>query len=341
MPDVLGLDIGGANLKAATSDGFAVTLPFALWKQPEKLAGGLIDLLLRFPPTGPVAVTMTGELCDCFENKTAGVRHILTAIREAAGERPVYVWRNDGKWASVEHAMEDPLPVAAANWLAAATFAGRFLEEGLGWYLDLGSTTFDVVPLVDGLPIPLGRNDLTRLKAGELAYLGVGRTPVCAVVQTVDVDGVRLGVASELFATVQDAFVVCGAIKEDAEDASTADGRARTRPNALRRLARTLCSDLEELGEPAVVEMAEQIMTAFRKRIISRLEGTRPGKTPGAPDVGVILAGSGEFLLADILNRFGNENRPMISLAGKLGPRVSTALPAHAVAVLLSERLQR
>jgi len=339
MPDVLGLDIGGANLKAATTNGRALTLPFALWKQPQKLAGALTDLLLRFPPTTPLAVTMTGELCDCFEDKTAGVRHILTAVREAANDRPVFLWRNDARWASVSHAMEDPLPVAAANWFAAARFVGRFIEQGPAWYLDLGSTTFDLVPLQDGIPIPLGRTDLGRLKAGELAYLGVGRTPVCALVQTVDIDGVRLGLAAELFATVQDAFVVCHSVPEDADDHATADGRPRTRPHALQRLARLVCSDAAELGEPALVELAEQVLLALKKRVMSRLEMTRPRKELGAEDVGVILAGSGEFLLADVLGRLGNENRPVVSLAEQLGPDISAALPAHAVAVLLAERL--
>jgi probable H4MPT-linked C1 transfer pathway protein len=339
MPDVLGLDIGGANLKAATSTGKAVTLPFALWKQPEKLTGAVVDMLLRFPPTGPIALTMTGELCDCFESKAAGVRHILMAVRDAVGDRPVFVWRHDDKWASVSHGLEDPLPVAAANWLAAARFAGRYAEQGLCWFLDLGSTTFDLVPLLDGLPIPMGRTDLGRLKAGELAYLGVSRTPVCAVMNTVDVNGVRLGIAAELFATMQDVLVVCQVVPDDPDDRATADGQPRTRANALRRLARMVCSDVEELSEAGVVEMAEQTLAAFRKRILSRLEMVRPNAEPGSPDVGLILAGSGEFMLADIVASYRLPNRPIVSLAAQLGESLSTALPAYAVAVLLEERL--
>ena len=36
---VLGLDIGGANLKAAHTNGAARSRPFALWKNPGGLAG--------------------------------------------------------------------------------------------------------------------------------------------------------------------------------------------------------------------------------------------------------------------------------------------------------------
>src|SRR5581483_10934353 len=38
---VLGLDIGGANLKAAHSTGQAASVPFALWRDPERLADQL------------------------------------------------------------------------------------------------------------------------------------------------------------------------------------------------------------------------------------------------------------------------------------------------------------
>ncbi len=37
----LAFDIGGANLKAAHSDGSAVSFPFELWKRPDDLAGSL------------------------------------------------------------------------------------------------------------------------------------------------------------------------------------------------------------------------------------------------------------------------------------------------------------
>src|SRR5262249_51599322 len=49
-PTVLGLDVGGANLKAATNAGFAVQTPFALWKHPERLANALRRLINDVPP---------------------------------------------------------------------------------------------------------------------------------------------------------------------------------------------------------------------------------------------------------------------------------------------------
>ena len=86
---VLGLDIGGANLKAATAAGRAVSVPFALWKQPDALPAALASLVSQFPGIEDLAVTMTGELCDCFATKRDGVHAVIDAVVALAGERPV------------------------------------------------------------------------------------------------------------------------------------------------------------------------------------------------------------------------------------------------------------
>src|SRR5947208_12344274 len=84
MPrDAIGLDVGGANLKAATASGQAVTVPFELWRHPDRLPVQLAGIRDRWPDVSVVAVTMTGELCDCFPTKRDGVRHILAAVAAA------------------------------------------------------------------------------------------------------------------------------------------------------------------------------------------------------------------------------------------------------------------
>jgi len=346
MPAVLGLDIGGANLKAATSTGQAFTLPFPLWKQPDKLTGGIIELLLRLPHQGKVAVTMTGELCDCFPNKAAGVRHILAAVEDALRERPVFVWRNDGKWASIKHAIDDPQPVAAANWLASATYAGRYLTTCPGWFFDLGSTTLDMIPMLDGKPVPKGKTDLERLGAGELAYLGASRTPVTSLVQYLEIEGEAVTVAAEFFASLDDVMILSKHIVDDSKDRNTADGQPRTKEHARQRLARMVCADADELGDENIESMCEQIMDAFRKKLGSSLRIAHARRNDQLQDMrgGIIMAGSGEGFLAEELAEFvdqGAHTSPVISMAGRVGAELSTALAAYSVAILLSERQSR
>jgi probable H4MPT-linked C1 transfer pathway protein len=257
---------------------------------------------------------MTGELCDCFETKRQGVLSILDAVAQAADATPIQVWRNDGRFVSPSSAQLDPLPVAAANWLALATFVGRYAARGAALLIDIGSTTTDIVPLRDGSPVPVGRTDRDRLRSGELVYTGVRRTPVCAVLGS-------LG-AAELFATMHDVYLLLSAVPEDPADRKTADGRPATKAHAHARLARMVCADAESMSLNETVKLAHSV--------VERL--------PSLPEM-VIVSGSGEFLTLPLLTE-----QPKLSQCKKkrlsqlLGEEVSRAACAYAVAVLASEQ---
>jgi probable H4MPT-linked C1 transfer pathway protein len=328
---VLALDIGGANLKAAHSGGGARSVPFALWKTPQSLAAALHALLRDWPSFEFLAVTMTGELCDCFPTKGEGVAAILDAVLLAGVKVPLRVWMNDGRLVDVPTALDTPLRAAAANWLALATFAGRFAPLGPALVLDVGSTTTDIVPLLDGRPIPEGRSDPERLHCGELVYTGVRRTPLCAL----------LGgqVAAEFFATTLDAYLVLGQLPEDAADCDTADGRPATREFAESRLARMNCADLETSTHAERHDIAVRSARRQVQMIVHALE-TVTSRLPGPPE-NVILSGSGEFL-AEIAWRGQKSCLPCasLSLGERLGADVSRAACAYGLAVIASESVE-
>ncbi|MDB5310804.1 MAG: H4MPT-linked transfer pathway protein [Gemmataceae bacterium] len=332
---VLGLDIGGANLKAATPDKRAVSVPFALWKQPDRLPAALAELVGQFPDAEELAVTMTGELCDCFETKLDGVNAILTAVLNVSRSRPVWVWSTDGKFLNTEEARRDHLKVAAANWHALGTLAGQYSPHGLIMLVDVGSTTTDIIPIIDGTPAATGRTDPERLASEELVYVGVRRTPVCAIAGP--------GVAAELFATTHDVYLLLGKASPDPGDTETADGRPATCEMAHARLARMKCSD------PALmsVEQATDFAAEIHNRILARLDSAYR-RVIGGEAVGrlspqqrvvsrFVLSGSGEFLAREFLRTLRADNQPVISLTDKLGDRVASCAPAYAVAVLAAE----
>jgi probable H4MPT-linked C1 transfer pathway protein len=335
---VLGLDVGGANLKAAWSwcsrSGAAslraCSVPFALWREPARLRHRLRELLdsgLGIA-VDQVAVTMTGELCDCYATKREGVHAILDAVEQAAPV-PIRVWTTAGRFLSLAEAREAPLTVAAANWLALAAFAARFAgPSGPALLIDIGSTTTDLIPIVDGQPAPLGRTDAERLHSGTLVYTGARRTPVCAILGRM--------VAAELFATMLDVYLLLGEIPEDAVDTNTADGRPATRLAAEARLARMLGADLEtstreerlHLARWARLRQMEIILLALH-RVLDDL--------PGLPRT-VVLAGEGEFLAREMFCYQDVMRKPrIVSLTEQLGARVSRSACAHAVAVLAAE----
>ncbi|MGH9675661.1 MAG: hydantoinase/oxoprolinase family protein, partial [Candidatus Acidiferrum sp.] len=181
IASVLGLDIGGANLKAFHTAGTAKIVSFPLWRNPAGLADALDTIIESLPAAAIFAVTMTGELCDCFASKREGVNAILDAVIAVAAGVPVRVWRTEGGFAEPELARSAPLSIAAANWHALATFVGRLAARGPALSLDIGSTTTDIIPLLDGSPVAHGRTDPERLKYHELVYTGAQRTPICAL----------------------------------------------------------------------------------------------------------------------------------------------------------------
>src|SRR5437660_44533 len=72
----LGLDIGGANIKVADGNGFAVSSAFPLWQRPQQLAEVLRRLIAGAPKADHLAATMSGELADCYVTKADGVQAI-------------------------------------------------------------------------------------------------------------------------------------------------------------------------------------------------------------------------------------------------------------------------
>jgi probable H4MPT-linked C1 transfer pathway protein len=329
-PAILGLDIGGANLKAAHSSGLVILRPFELWKRPGDLRQTLTGLLDEFPPAELLAVTMTGELCDCFDTKRQGVHAILDAVAAAAGRTPVWVWRTEGGFAGVRAAQAAPLLVASANWHALATFAGRFLPSGTGVVLDVGSTTTDIVPLADGRPVPRGLTDPQRLACQELVYTGATRTPVCALLGS--------GGAAEWFATMLDVYLILGLIDEDASNDRTADGRPAMRAAAYSRLARMLCADAATINHARVTSLARQLCKAQTLLIRGALQRVARVSCH-QPYPWVLLSGSGEFvgrLALDLAPEYPSDH--VISLSTALGAPAARAACAYAVCRLAEEQ---
>jgi probable H4MPT-linked C1 transfer pathway protein len=324
----LGLDIGGANIKAAAADGRAWSEPFALWKDPDGLAAVLNELLARFPGCDELAVTLTGELCDCFATKREGVGRILDALFSVSGERPIRVWGTDGQFHSVEQAKDQSLSVAAANWHALATHLGRTIAREPSLLIDIGSTTADIIPILDGVPATFGKTDYDRLRGSELVYTGVRRTPVMAVLPE--------RAAAEYFAGMHDVYLVLGMTTEDATDTDTADQRPATAVLALARLARMLGGDCETLGEETIMAYA---VAAYQRQLATLSASVRRvlAGLPDEADIGtIVISGSGEFLARRVVREALPEfpERSIRSLHAEWGEALSACAPAYACALL-------
>jgi probable H4MPT-linked C1 transfer pathway protein len=313
------MDIGGANTKAAWLDRGALrtlSRPFEIWRDREALATVLRELAAEAGPAGTVAITMTAELSDAFRTKREGVAFVLDAARQALGE--VQVLTTAGELVPLEDARERPWDVAAANWVATAlAVAGAHADALL---IDVGSTTADVIPIAAGRVAASGRNDLERLLAGELVYTGVLRTHLAAIAPRVPVRGRWCPVASEHFAISGDVHLVLGRLAPGAYDCPTPDGRPATIPFARERIARLVCSDVEQLGDDEIDAIAAFLYDEQLRQIEA---AARRVMRPEAP---VVAVGAGAYMGREVAARLG---RPLADPpCGASGPAAALALLA-------------
>lgn len=338
MPHFVGLDIGGANLKAAHVDGQAASVPFAVWKHPEQLGNALSPLLARFERIDALAVTMTAELADCFETKSEGVSRILDSVAAAADSRPVHVWQTGGEFVAPDVARDIPRLVAAANWHALATWVGTLAPSGAALLIDIGTTTTDIIPLSDGLPASAGATDVDRLLSGELVYTGVRRTPLCAMAPQIPFRGRSCPIAAELFATTLDVHLILGNIPEDATDLETANGRPATIAAAHDRLARMLCCDRDEFTLDDARAAAAWLADAQQRQITAAIDQVLAAQETCCGHV--IVSGSGAFLAERVVSEHSTLSAvKRTRLADLVPPGVSEAACAFAVARLAAERI--
>ncbi|MCX9013010.1 MAG: H4MPT-linked C1 transfer pathway protein [Candidatus Methanoperedens sp.] len=317
---ILGIDIGGANTKAASGDGKVVELHYIpLWKNT-RLPEVLLDIGRRLKPER-VGVVITGELADCFPDKDAGLSYIMDAVNNAF---------MDARFldSSGEFTKEKRRSIAAANWTASALIAGR--DYGNCVFVDIGSTTADIIPVKDRKP-PAARTDFERLKNSELVYSGALRTNIAALLDTVKLGSAVSRVSSELFAITADVYLVLGMVQQQDYTCDTPDGAGKTAVDARRRLARVVCADLTEIEEEDIVSIAEQAMERQVEDITSAIRDVAKRHDLSR----IVACGLGEFLAKRAAEELGFE---IVLVSEKYGKEISKVFPAYAVAQLMEER---
>jgi hypothetical protein len=251
---------------------------------------------------------MSGELADCFSHKMEGISFIVDAVKKAFPHARFY--GTDDRF----HTKAVP-QLAAANWLASAAYLKEKYPDAV--LLDIGSTTADIIPLCRFADLK-GLTDLKRLQKGYLVYTGMLRGNITALLQSVVLDGITTPVSSEYFAISADAHLALGHITVADYRCDTPDRKEKNLDASLKRLARVVCADLDEIGEQGALQIAGQFWERQRELICGQVR--RIAKEYGSGEI--IVAGIGAPLFARELDG--------IDLNEKLGA-VAQALPAFAV----------
>jgi hypothetical protein len=301
---MIGIDVGGANLKIVDDDGPHI-IYCPLWGNAPLTA--MLDRYVNVPDE-EAAVVMSGELADCFSSKTEGISFIVNSVKRAFPHACFY--GTDGLFHESAVAR-----LAAANWLASADFLREEYPDAV--LLDIGSTTADIIPLSRFESLK-GLTDLRRLQLGYLIYSGMLRGNVATLLRSVMLGGMSTPISSEYFATSADVHLVLGHIDPSQYTCNTPDKQGKTQAASLRRLARVVCADLEEIGVDGAMQIAGQFWEEQKDLVCSQVK--RVAEVCAAREI--IIAGIGAHLFSEELGG--------VDLTEEIGP-FADVLPAFSV----------
>ena len=327
-----GLDIGGANVKFATLCGVAEERSLSIWRDKARLKPVLRKIASALRPSSYLGVTMTAELADCFSNKQQGVEFVVEAVSESFPDHHPLFYRNDGSMCESRTAKTDWSAVAASNWHALAWMAFLDSEQPSGFVVDIGSTTTDIIPVHNRLPVVPGQNDLDRLSSRQLCYAGIGRTPVCSLLPEVRLESRNVPLAREFFATIADVFLWLDLTDGDGSDYETADGRPATKGYAGHRLARMICSDFDDLSPSDLDAIAVQT----KQKLVQQFCLALAHVLSTYPDLPLLFKAFGrgawlvEEVISNTLTKQQMEHAKIVPLSAD--PIVNQSAAAYAVA---------
>lgn len=305
ISNFIGWDIGGAHLKFANINNNGKILAVRqcatpIWKGLSILENAFINTIRKIPMKKQShALTMTAELSDIFKDREEGVNSIINLCHDILGSN-ISFYTIDHGLKKINIKELNFSQIASANWHATSTYTASLVESGL--FIDVGSTTTDIIPFYDNKIHAHGNNDQTRLRYDELVYTGVIRTPIMALTSKAIFNNQLQNIIAENFATTADVYRILGYLKDSNDFMETPDGEDKSVSSSIRRLARMLGTDSNtDKKKSNWHELAKyfheaqiEILTNAVKRVLSTL-----------PDNNNVLigAGVGRFLVKIIARR--------------------------------------
>ncbi len=344
MQIIVGWDIGGAHLKAARAENgivvAAAQIACPLWLGLAELDRAFAEAAEQIGRADLNAITMTGELSDAFATRAEGVAGVAAiAERLLAPGRSVFYAARAG-FVDAGSASAHAKDIASANWHASAALAAGRVHNAL--FIDMGSTTTDIIPVAAGRPASSGFDDAGRLAHGELLYTGLARTFLMAGPKLVPFAGQWTPLMNEWFADMADVHRILGSLPEGADMMDPADGREKTIAASMARLARMIGRDARDATDAAWTRLAAFFAEAQLREIAdaAALVVSRGQIAPKSPIVG---AGVGRGVVARLSDRL---DRPyiafddLIEALPEARAKAADCAPAAAVALVAARHFK-
>lgn len=332
-----GWDIGGAHLKLAVRRQDTLEVyqwPCPLWRGLDELVASLNIALAKLGKTScQHHVTMTGELVDIFDDRSHGVSKILnTFVSSIPAGSDIKIFTNE-KFLGLEQALANSNLVASANWLASGKILAQFCKNAL--FVDMGSTTTDILLVQDGETCNVGYSDAERLRSGELVYTGIVRSCVNTITHHMLYGDQLIPMMAENFANTGDVYRILELLPDHADNGESMDGKEKNKPASARRLARMIGEDYtptnDKVWQRAATYIAEKQKAMLAKQIMKKLAQLPTDKL-------IVGAGVGRFLIQQIAEengvRYINFAEKLTNNELQFADHASDCAPAVALALL-------
>lgn len=335
---IIGWDIGGAHLKAVQINAAgevqaAQQVYCPLWRGLHELAQAF-DSILSTMQADTHFITMTGELADIFKSRFDGVLQIANMSQQKLSNN-IQFYAGEQGFVALQKVADNASNIASMNWLASVQFVAQNVSQAL--FLDIGSTTTDIVLICESKPQIQGFNDAARLQTDELVYTGVVRTPLMALAQKIAFNGASVNVAAEHFANTADVYMLTDELPLDENMAETADGEEKSIEASARRIARMVGMDSSD----APLGVWRNLAYAFKHAQINAIKQAVLSQISRIEDVQrlqIVGCGAGHFLALEIAQQLGLRYRSVTDLIGTKNVQVkemaAICFPAFAVASL-------
>ncbi len=338
MNTCIGWDIGGAHVKAVllNAEGKALAVKqiyCPLWQGLVHLETAIREVMALWQADHH-AVTMTGELADIFVNRQHGVSQIVMLLSTVLQGNVRYYAGNLGL-ISADAAVASWSEVASMNWLASVQFVATHVSNAI--FVDIGSTTTDIVLIRDGKASMQGVTDASRMQCDELVYTGVVRTPLMALTQKVRVGNTLSHVAAEYFATTADVYTLSGDLSPEDNVASTADGADKTLHSCARRIARMVGYDVND----ATMDDWKMLALEFKQHQLGQIKLAIQHHLSTLNNqhiVQMVGAGAGNFLVEEMAQQlelpYLNAQSLIVADTATIKKMAAVCFPAYAVGFL-------
>lgn len=340
MIAIIGWDIGGAHVKAARAENGRLVAVTQRACAPHlglaHLEAPIRETLKELGPATHHRVTMTAELSDAFEDRICGVVSVAAiAAREMGGNALFYA--GERGFVARQQIRDAAEAIASANWRVSAELVAQHCAEAL--FVDMGSTTTDLIPIRGRRVCAQGATDAERLVSGELCYAGFSRGAPQAYATRAPIDGRWAPLVNEAFASMADVRRLLGDLPEGdcgADLSPTADGRPKTVAASHARLARIVGLDAGQTTQMQARALAAYFSRAQMRAIEDQM-ALLASREAVAPDAPVVGAGVGRALVARLAQGQGRAYRDFsdfIAASDELRAAAANCAPAAALALL-------